>query len=277
VNSVSSAERQDGTAAPSGPQLSRARRVMLCVELLASALLTLLFGLAACQSFAQAGRHGVTVGGGVVLVVLTLLTGWWFVRVLYRLHHPYVRVRTLVAPVSLRMARSLADRRHSPRIPSYLRNLGLGFAAMGLVALALVPVGISQMHKSSYVQTHGVLSTGTVIHAANSEYCGKAGCSWTGKIEMRLTDPVAGVTATTIHTPFATSLRTGERTTFLVDPLDPSWAEIPGTPFYGTGAWLAPVAALAFLWLLAGWSLFRWRAAVRRIRYGATAGPDAAI
>jgi hypothetical protein len=272
MNSVPTPGWHDQTPSPGPTPLSPTRRVILWLELVISMLLTLLFGFAACQSFAEAGRRGHTVGGGVVLVFMTLATGWWLARVLYRLHHPYAGLRTLGVPGSLLMPRTSSGRmrkRHSPR---YTRNLALTFAVMGLVPLALVPSGIAHTERSSYVQTHGLLSTGTVTSVNNDQSCSRGGCWWTSQIRVDLSVPVGGVTTTTIHTPFASSLRTGESTTFLVDPSDPSWSEIPGARFDGAGAWIGLVVVLGFFWLLAGWCLFLWRRAVRRTAYGATVG-----
>jgi hypothetical protein len=242
------------------PTLSGKRRVFLWVELVVSGLLALFFGLAAIGVFSTLGQQGSTVVGGIVCVVIMLLAGWWLARVIFRLHHPHVGVRTVAAPGSLRMPLDASGRRarHSKHSA---RNTAVIFTVFGLISLGLLPIGLHDAHRSAYTQAHGVASIGTVISVHNNQSCNKGSCWWTSADLVDLTTPpVNGATTTTLRTPYATSLKAGNTVSFLVDPQEPSWAEIPGHPLDHASAWYAFVIIGGLYLLIAalGWYLL-WR------------------
>lgn len=113
---------------------------------------------------------------------------------------------------------------------------------IGVIFLA-VSFGIrSSAAKSSYVQDHGVRRTAVIqsvnnIESADTHWVGSGSSrhqqtttSWTAEVLVRLTAPVDGKTQTTVHVPNRESDGPGTTLTVLVDPRDPGYAELPGSP-----------------------------------------------
>jgi hypothetical protein len=77
------------------------------------------------------------------------------------------------------------------------------------------------------------------------------GTTYTAQVLVSLADPVDGQARTTVHMPRYDTGRPGSTLTVLVDPDDPGYAELPGSPstaavlptiFLVAGAFLAVVA-----------------------------------
>jgi hypothetical protein len=124
-------------------------------------------------------------------------------------------------------------------------------------------VNVSNWSRSSYTQNHGVRVSGTVISANNSQVCSaRGGCSYTATITVQLSHPIGGLSVTTAHYPASTDLVSGEPVTVLVDPKQPSYAELPGHAYTTAIQWILGFALAAFLALLA---YFDWRSLSRAL------------
>ena len=111
------------------------------------------------------------------------------------------------------------------------------------VIFVVVSFGVrSQAAKSSYVQDHGVQRTAVIlsvnnIESTDTEWVGTGSSrhqetttSWTAEVVVRLAAPVGGQTQTTVHVPNRESDGPGTTLTVLVDPKEPGYAELPGSP-----------------------------------------------
>ena len=150
-------------------------------------------------------------------------------------------------------------------------SLRLSGYAAGLVAVSIVLfIGVtflilslalrSSAALSSFVQAHGVqreaviLNVDNVVHTStNTSGSGHTTTSTTysALVLVRLADPVGGQTRTTVHVPRYETDGPGAALTVLVDPDNPGYAELPGSPstpallptiFLAVGAFLTLVA-----------------------------------
>ena len=155
--------------------------------------------------------------------------------------------------------------------PSFLRRLlrrsyGPAAATFGFLWLLVVFAGMvgdtrqtqAAGARSSTVQATGIPASGVI-----------EGVSVVGRttlLTVRLSTPVDGIATTTVHEPTPDGGGAiGQAIDLLLDPQDPGYAELPGTPFVGTMNWIA-VAAWALLFLVLAlaranilWQLWRYR------------------
>ncbi len=135
-------------------------------------------------------------------------------------------------------------------------GLGVGFTVGFFVEMA-------NANRSNYVQHHGVLVSGTVTNVDNMESCGRYSCSYTADIAVQLAEPFHGTTTTTVHYPDYSALNDGDQLQLLIDPQQPSYAEIPGDANTTAGSWIVfGVMAVLFV-ALAVWSGVRLRHLLR--------------
>ncbi len=134
---------------------------------------------------------------------------------------------------------------------------------MGVVFLILSFALRSSAALSSFVQAHGVrreavvLSVDNIANKSTSTTGSGSGkhtvtsTTYTAEVLVRLADPVGGQARTTVHVPRYETDGPGDTLAVLVDPSDPSYAELPGSPstpavlptiFLAVGAFLAIVA-----------------------------------
>jgi hypothetical protein len=97
--------------------------------------------------------------------------------------------------------------------------------------------------RTSYTQAHGVRRTARVV----SEDAG-TGKSPTSTATVRLDEPVDGHAVTTVHIQGAPAYSPGTPVTVVVDPRDPAYAELPGSPYSTSAQWeIALVIGLAVI------------------------------
>jgi hypothetical protein len=184
--------------------------------------------------------------------------------------------------------------RSSGSISRVIRGPRLSGHAAGLVAMLIVLViGVvfiilsfalrAPAALSSIVQAHGVRREGVILNVDNiahqSTTTSGSGSSkrtvtsttYTAEVLVSLADPVGGQARTTVHVPRYETDSAGDALTVLVDPDDPGYAELPGSPstpavlpaiFLAVGAFLA-VASVSGSALIAR----SWRRSSRRARH----------
>jgi len=132
----------------------------------------------------------------------------------------------------------------------------------------------SSAARSSFVQAHGVrreaviLNVDNIVHTSTSTTgSGSAkhtvtSTTYTADVLVRLADPVDGQARTTVHVPRYETDGPGGTLTVLVDPDDPGYAELPGSPstpavlpaiFLAVGAFLVVVAATGGALIARSW------------------------
>jgi hypothetical protein len=240
---------------------SPGRRRWLAIELLGAVGLTLALGLLALgfvlESVGAYPRQGSSragqIVGAVVFLGLAVLCSRWALHVEHRL-----RRGDHVARAFESTHMSGARRVRLP--PGVGRRRGYGpvgtsviLAFFGLATLAFIGIAIearAEGSRSSFVQHHGVRDTATVIAVDNTEHCSRGGCSYTAAITATLSSPVAGAPVTVVHYRGFSNLVQGQPIIVLVDPKQPSYAELPGARFETSWAWIVgAVLALVFAWL----------------------------
>jgi TRAP-type C4-dicarboxylate transport system permease small subunit len=144
-------------------------------------------------------------------------------------------------------------------------GLTLGIFALFTVLCAITAVlDQSAATRSGYTQSHGVRATATVMVVGEQKKCGAGAeaCEYTAEILARLSPPVNGTAGTFIHYPGYSKLDRGQNVTVLVDPKQPTYAEIPGARFATQSRWIV-YAILAFVFAVLS---VREVLALRRLR-----------
>ena len=111
--------------------------------------------------------------------------------------------------------------------------------AVGTVGVIAAAISFhSQGSRSAFVQAHGTRSDGIVEYVDNSQTCSKNSCDYTAAIGIRLRQPVDGVESTVVHYNDFSFLTDGDAVEVLVDPDQPTYAELPGSPFISSWQWI---------------------------------------
>ena len=223
----------------------------LWLELVAATLLGLLFALlgisVAVESVGPRLHSGISrlddkSASVIVCLALMVLCARWAVSIESRLRRnqpaaqDYVRLHA-ADPRPASRIRALIYRR--PRYGPV--SAGVITALFGLIAVGLAVGAIlyhSQADRSSFVQHHGIRATATVFLVGNRVGCTRRICNYTAAIIAKLSPPVDGSTGTIVHYPAYSRLVSGDHVTVLVDPKDPSYAELPGATFERADSWI---------------------------------------
>ena len=89
--------------------------------------------------------------------------------------------------------------------------------------------------RSSYTQAHGVRQTVRVISESTNRDNPKLP---TSALTVRLSRPVNGHDTTTVHIQGTPAYSPGAPVTVVVDPQDPGYAELPGSPYSSSTQWV---------------------------------------
>jgi hypothetical protein len=165
------------------------------------------------------------------------------------------------------------------------RGRRLSGRAAGLIAMLIVLfIGVvfiivslalrSPAARSSFVQAHGVrreaviLNVDNIAHTSTTTTGSGSGqhtvtsTTYTAEVLVRLADPVGGQARTLVHVPRYETEGPGGAVTVLVDPDDPGYAELPGSPstpavlpaiFLAVGVFLAVVSVAGSALIARSW------------------------
>lgn len=103
--------------------------------------------------------------------------------------------------------------------------LALFFAAAAIAFGYFAAGSYSAFQRSSYTQANGIPDSAVVT----GEHVGTGKAAQT-QVMVRLQTPVGGRDASVVNISGAHPYQTGDRISILVDPRDPSYAELPGQP-----------------------------------------------
>jgi hypothetical protein len=177
---------------------------------------------------------------GLFFLALLVLSVRWAVRTEHRL-------RDGEAPTHGGLAKSWhASTRaaHYGPVSTAIGLLLFGFGAIGLAAASISDH--AQGQRSADVQNHGILRDGVATGVFDTEHCGKYSCSYTAVVDVTVSPPVAGVQNTVAHYNGSADVITGEHLQILVDPKQPGYAELPGSPFKGAHTWITSALMAIF-------------------------------
>lgn len=124
---------------------------------------------------------------------------------------------------------------------------GIAFILLGGLAVWAAFASNAATSKSSYTQQNGIQDTATVGSVAN-QY-GKSS-DW-ANVSVTLRTPVGGQQGSVVYIPNNASYSAGQVISVLVDPADPVYSELPGSP-YTTGSDVAGAVIAAVVCLPAG-------------------------
>lgn len=159
--------------------------------------------------------------------------------------------------------------------PVSLSLFGLILTAMTVIFLFVSFHVRAEGERSAYTQAHGAIRQASILtvqniqHQSHSQHGGTS--TWyTAQMSVSLTQPVRGLSQTTVEVPHAVSYTAGEAVTVLVDPAEPGYAELPGTPDVTAKDWWGSIAGAAIAALIACvlyWQAFKKIRARRQAMY----------
>jgi hypothetical protein len=119
----------------------------------------------------------------------------------------------------------------------------LALWALALVGVTLIMVFVtlhvhSEAQRSAYTQAHGVSETATADDVQTFTTHNKGNTTYTYQIDVTIAHPTVGDGSATVYGQGITSVQQGDTLTVLVDPRQPSYAEIPGAPYTTTSKWV---------------------------------------
>ena len=131
--------------------------------------------------------------------------------------------------------RGRGGRRYSPAVMVVQTVIFTGLF-VGLVIGVFVDH--SDAVRSSRVQYHGLARVATVESEHNIFHSTRYGGYYTADVSASFQPPIDGQVTTVVHYPGRVSDPTGTRYSILVDPSDPGYAEIPGSPSTKGSSWI---------------------------------------
>lgn len=169
----------------------------------------------------------------------------------------------------------LYHHRHGP-VATAVGGVILTLVAIGMVIGTVVEIGA--WRHSRFVQAHGDRRAATVLSVHEAEHHGKYSTWYTADIGVLLNAPAGGHLTTTAHYPGWSTLVMGDQVVVLVDPGQPGYAELPGSPYTTQGTW---IALLVFAVFTAPFACLYWyeviAVRIRRRRGSAQARPQLSV
>lgn len=168
-------------------------------------------------------------------------------------------------PASRRAATTPRARRRKRYGPGTMTFYTLLFAGLFIACLVATFSTIADANRSNYVQQHGVHLSGTVTDVNEIKSCGRYSCSYTAEVTVQLAEPYHGTSTTVVHYPDFSNLVDGQVVHVLVDPKQPGYAELPGSPDTKSSQWIGLIfgcllfGALAVFSALELWKLLKRR------------------
>jgi hypothetical protein len=106
------------------------------------------------------------------------------------------------------------------------------FLGIGITAACFAVTTHAEASRSGYTQANGVAGTATVRSVANYQSSGtRSATTYFAKVTVTLQPPVSGHASAVVNIPGNVSYARGQVISVLVDPADPGYAELPGSPY----------------------------------------------
>ncbi|HET9059521.1 MAG TPA: hypothetical protein VFN61_06340 [Acidimicrobiales bacterium] len=213
----------------------------------------------ACFGHPPRNDRGATIAAAVILALLTALLVW-----LARITEHHAKARNgLRAAVTASVPRALRYRAPRRPVAATRLHVSAGFflliwfgTLLGFIVGTIS--GYGNWARSSETQSHGTHELATVTSVDPIWHSSRSGSWYTYNYEVRLAHAVGRVTYSTVYTPEQTQFAsTGQRIAVLVDPEQPSYAELPGVSMAGL---VAPITfTVLSLAMIAGtiWAVLR--------------------
>jgi hypothetical protein len=194
-----------------------------------ASLLAAACGLIALGGLASAfSAHPQSRGGDIFVALVSGLlcvrSARWAIRLEHRARSHQPLAQSFTHPAT--RSRPASRRRHYGPVGASLFTAVFGLAALGCVVGGFIEQ--SDITRSIYTQEHGVRRTATVLEVDNSSDCSNSSCTYSAVIEALFEPPIDGSTTTLVHYPNTANWVAGNHIDVLVDPKQPSYAEVPG-------------------------------------------------
>ena len=167
----------------------------------------------------------------IVLLLLAVACAMWAIHCEHRLRGlPPGRLAVAGGAAHASVPTSWRSPRRRRYGPTSTIVSGAVFAALGI---AMIPLAFSvhaSADKSAYTQSNGISVNAMVTNVDNEQSCGRSSCTYYAYVNVLLSQPVDGRASTTVNVPRNVSYNSGQTISVLVDPKDPGYAELPGSP-----------------------------------------------
>lgn len=116
------------------------------------------------------------------------------------------------------------------------------------MSVLFVVLGVNAYHDAqrSEATQHGERVLATVRSVVNHSEQTRSGTRHSATLQLQLPQPVDGISRTTAHLPYRSDDAVGTQIIALVDPHQPSYAELPGSPVHRTAGWVAALETELF-------------------------------
>ncbi len=143
-----------------------------------------------------------------------------------------------------------ASTRRHPKNGPVSRNFFIGLVVVFIGVMAWISVALhARAARSAYTQHHGASRTGIVTLVHRIHHSSRSSSWTTYDYDVTLDDPVNGASSTRVHDPDQNFQHyfSGESVSILVDPKQPSYAEIPGRFASLRLWWIVPLLMVLIL------------------------------
>jgi hypothetical protein len=164
-----------------------------------------------------------------------------------------------------------AGSRRRVHTPASASVLALFFTIATVICLFSTLQGHTYADRSAYTQAHGVTESAIADNVQNIAHHSKNSTTYTNQIAITVQHPSIGNGNATVYGQGTTSVQSGDTITVLVDPRQPGYAEIPGSPYYTASGW---IIGLIVTIILAAITAYLFRLAIvmglrhRRVSHG---------
>ena len=201
------------------------------------------FAGAAAEAAALGRPHQLSTASLVLALAVFAVAAVALVRVSIVCEHRWRTTRSSLVPREASVLHPASRRRHTKNGP-VARTFTILYAVGLLAFLIYLSVDLNaKAARSALTQHHGLPRTGTVQFVHPVHHSSRSGSWTTYNYDVALTTPAAGTTRTVVHDPTRDfqHFTSGESVAALVDPKNPSYAELAGHPLQSSSWFVGPL------------------------------------
>ncbi len=228
-------------------------------------------GSASARATSGTSRGG-DIGLAIVGVIIVAVCVVWAIHLEHRLrrHEPVAADYPPPSRAVFPRGSSLHRRgRYGPRV-AIIYTVVAGAALAGLIVGVFVVHG--EASRSARVQHHGIAASATVTKVSVTKHQGRSSTWYTSDVDVSLSSPVEGRSATVVRYPGRATLLAGMTVPVFIDPHDAGYAEFPGSPDTKSSAWIVMIVFAALVAVLLALLI---RQLARFLRHRRTSGRTA--
>jgi hypothetical protein len=194
----------------------------------------------------------------IFLLLVAVCCAMWAIHCEHRLRGlPSGRLAAAAGAVHASAPMSWRTPRRRRYGPTSTIVFGVIFAVIGIVMIPLTFSTHAAADKSSYTQSNGISVNAMVTNVDNEQSCGRSSCTYYAYVNVLLSQPVDGRASATVNIPQNVSYSSGQTIGVLVDPKDPGYAELPGSPYSTNSSTVGMGIGAAIFLIIGAFGVFR--------------------